>query len=190
MASFATVEDLEAFLDETFDESAGSAQAQAMLDAATAEMKTLMGGQNIDVPPTADTIQLDADGRYMLRLPQRPVTAVSAVTVNTTTATVLTVSTDVEWHADGRIYRVDGLAWGAPRWPGRPRQFVTVTYTHGYAQMPEPLMEICRQYAARKLENPTNAVRDSAGAVSEQYSVGFTDAEEAVLRDFGGVLVG
>lgn len=177
--SFATPDDLAAYLNTTFAAGPETEQAQAVLDAATTEMTIYMGG--FDSPEVTESAALDANNSHVLVLPKSPVTAVNSVTND---GNVLTVATDVYWYDDGRLYLQSGARWGCKR------QSVVVNYTHGYAAVPDELKQVCLQVAARKLENPTDAKSDTAGAVNESYfGQGFTDAEQTILLDIGGVVV-
>jgi hypothetical protein len=80
----------------------------------------------------ADTVTLDGTGAYTVLLPAAPVVAVASVVLDGTT---LVDSTDYEWSQDGYLRRLS-----AP-WPTALR-CLTVTYTHGYAQVPEDIQEV------------------------------------------------
>lgn len=181
MASFASVEDLEAYLGVTFNEAEESAQAQAMLDQATGEMVSYMGGQTI-VEATDTGIKLDPNNNLIVVLPQFPVTAVTAVAVDGTT---LTVADDVDWYASGIMKRRNDASWG---WK---RQSVVVTYKHGYATIPPDLMGVCRARAARLLDNPTAVSNEAADTYSGNYGPAvdeaFTKAEMRIMDRYGDV---
>lgn len=185
MASFATVADLETFLRKDFAVGSETDQAQAALDTATAEMKAHMG-QNI-AQVTADQITLDANGAGVLFLPERPVTAVSAVTVD---GTALTVANDVDWYSYGALYRDRdrGGTWGDER------QSVVVTYTHGYATIPDDIKRVCVKRAARILGSPavgsaTVAADSEGNPTGRRWSMEgplepFDDADLTVMRAY------
>lgn len=80
-----------------------------------------------------ETVVLDGNGTSSLLLPAAPVSAVSALEVD---GEALTVGTDYSWSADGYVRRLNCLVW-----PDRLR-CVTVTYTHGYAQIPDDIQEV------------------------------------------------
>lgn len=175
MTSFATVEDLEGYLAVTFNEAEESAQAQAMLDQATAEMVDYMG-RDITVVAN-DVVTLDGVGDQLL-LPVWPVTAVSAVTVD---GVALSLPGDIQWYPDGRLLRLSG---GLPRSWGFKPQSIIVTYSHGEA-VPTGLKGVCMGRAARLMENPTSVANESAGNVSVNYGLPpgeiFTDEEKALM---------
>lgn len=182
MASFASPTDLAAYLGATFDATT-QAQAQAMLDQATAEMKDYM---NQTIVQATETVTLDPCDRMTLVLPQFPVTAVSAVTVD---GVALTLPGDIKWYSDGRLKRDNGnwsQSWG---WK---RQSVVVTYVHGYATIPDDLKAVCKARAARLMDNPTAVTTDSAGAVTTNYGTApgevFLPGEKAVMDNYGDLV--
>lgn len=172
MASFASVADLEAFLAKDFAAGAETIQAQAALDTATAEIKAWTG-QTIE--QASDTVVLDPNAAGVVFLPQVPVTAVSAVSVD---GTALTVASDVDWYSYGALYRDDNTTWGTER------QTVSVTYTHGYATIPDDLKRVCVKRAARILAIPMlggpAVTTDAEGNINERrWSMSPLDGEEA-----------
>jgi hypothetical protein len=175
MTSFATVEDLEGFLAITYNEAEESAQAQAMLDQATADMVEHMG-RDVTVVSN-DVVTLDGVGDQLL-LPVWPVTAVSAVTVD---GVALSLPGDIQWYSDGRLLRLSG---GLPQSWGFKRQSVVVTYSHGEA-VPAGLKGVCMARAARLMDNPTSVANESAGTVSVNYGLPpgeiFTEEEKALM---------
>lgn len=79
-----------------------------------------------------DTVVLDGIGAYAALLPAAPVVSVQSVELD---GTALTAGTDYDWSADGYVRRL-----GSP-WPCTLR-CLEVTYTHGYAQVPEDIQEV------------------------------------------------
>lgn len=79
-----------------------------------------------------DTVVLDGNGREALLLPAAPVTAVASVELD---SEVLEHGVAYEWSADGFLRRLGGC------WPDRLR-CVEVTYSHGYAMVPEDIQEV------------------------------------------------
>lgn len=140
---------------------ADRAQAQAMLDQATAEMLEHM---DRDVTVIAnDVVTLDASGPSLL-LPAWPVTAVSEVTVD---GVALSLPGDIQWYPDGRLFR---LAGGSPMSWGVKRQSIVVTYSHGETTS-AGLKSVCMARAGRLLENPTAVANESSGAITVNYGV-------------------
>ncbi|MFJ8583623.1 mobile element protein [Streptomyces sp. NPDC093595] len=79
-----------------------------------------------------DTVTLDGPGAYTVLLPAAPVVAVASVVLDGTT---LVAGTDYEWSQDGYLRRL------STPWPAALR-CLTVTYTHGYAQIPDDIQEV------------------------------------------------
>lgn len=114
----------------------------------------------------ADTVTLPGNGR-VLWLPQRPVVVDDA---NTLSVTELFGITSEQYVAlEGRDYTrigsqlTRGEAWWAPTrlmgWPWmRPQgiwaQRVLVTYSHGYAEVPDDLVDVVVDVAAMTMTNP------------------------------------
>lgn len=80
-----------------------------------------------------DVVTLDGNGRRSLLLPAAPVTEVSEVLLDDEP---LTEGEDYSWSANGYLRRPCGLVW-----PDRLR-CLQVTYSHGYAEVPEDIAEV------------------------------------------------
>lgn len=103
----------------------------------------------------------------VFRLPERPVVSVESV-VDADGATV-------GFALEGSILRVDSL------------DLVTVSYTHGHAVLPEPLVELVCQVASR-LSAPTNDLvsqgvqQHSAGSFSISYGFDSYKAQSGLTQ--------
>lgn len=102
---------------------------------------------------TDDELVLDGIGEAWLTLPQRPVTAVSSVSVNGTELAA------TEWTLSGnRLYRHGGwnraYVSGNSSWPGRAPTVLTVVYDHGYAVVPDDVRAATLMVAAEMVANP------------------------------------
>lgn len=84
---------------------------------------TLVGG---------DTITLDGGGTAAVLLPAAPVIAVDEVLLD---GEELTDGTHYAWSEDGFLRRLGGC------WPDRLR-CLSITYTHGFAEIPEDIQEV------------------------------------------------
>lgn len=82
---------------------------------------------------SGDTEMLDGNGCESILLPAAPVTAVSAVELD---GEALVADMDYSWSADGFLRRLGGEVW-----PDRLR-CLQVTYSHGYAEVPEDIQEV------------------------------------------------
>jgi hypothetical protein len=120
----ATPEDLASALQQDLDAST----ANLWIDVATAVVQEAAGGQRI-LQVAADTANLTGTTDSWLDLPQIPVTAVSAVTLDGAALTAGTPgSATTTYRLRGnRLFRYDG--WQT--YIGEPSN-VVVTYTHGY----------------------------------------------------------
>lgn len=136
MAAFCTVDDLEAFLQVIIADD--NVSALAAIAAASAAIQNYCRQVLAEVEDDALTLTVPAYRRTVL-LPEQPVTAVASVVEDGTT---LTVGTDYQWARSGLLTRI-GRPW-ASGWQG-----VVVTYTHGYATIPDDLKSVCIQAAAR-----------------------------------------
>jgi hypothetical protein len=121
------------------------AAANAAIAAATAVVRTYTGQRLTAV--AGDAVLLSGS-RGVLWLPELPVTAVSAVSVDGTALDEGAFA----FEPSGRLLRLedwgDGLShpWG---W-ARGYRNVSVTYDHGYDPLPADLVDVCARVAARQ----------------------------------------
>lgn len=165
MAAFCTVEDLEAFLQVAIGSS--NASATAAIVAASAAIQNETRQRLEQVASEMLTLTVEGDRRTIL-LPEQPVTAVVSVVEDGAT---LTVGDHYRWTAAGVLTR-RGRCWSSA-WEG-----VVVTYTHGYAVVPDDLKGVCIRAAARAYQAGLRAAAAGgiAGIQAEQlpdYSVTF-----------------
>lgn len=166
MAAFCTIADLEAFLQVTIG--TPNASATAAIAAASAAIQNYTRQRIEQVAADVVTLTVEASKSVIL-LPEQPVTAVASVVED---GTALTVGDHYRWTSAGILTRV-GRGW-ASGW-----QDVVVTYTHGYATIPDDLKGVCIRAAARAYQAGLRAAAAGgiAGIQSEQlpdYSVSFT----------------
>jgi hypothetical protein len=110
------------------------------------------------VPVTGAAAILDGHGDPYLTLPHGKVTAVTAVETWDGSA----------WVASGLTYRLmdDGSLLGDSRWPwGRAN--LRVTYTHGYAEPPEPVKRAALILAVNQLASSNS--NDRATQQTTEY---------------------
>ncbi len=122
---------------------------------------------------TGDTDLLAGTPARRLLVGERPVTAVTSVTLDGVAIT------DHRWRRSGALCRDTG-------WGGTDSE-VIVAYSHGYATVPDDLWAVCRSAAARLRTNPDGKVRfDAAGEYSETLVglFGFTLVEQQVLNRY------
>lgn len=132
-------------------------KAIALIECATSVVQAITGQRIVEVVDEAYTVELDQldRGRRFIDLPERPVTAVSAVSISGNPLTDWTLSM-------GRLWRPYG--WVLPRqgaWANMPYH-VQVTYSHGYPSGHQNL-QLARQAVLGLLKtaygNPTGATR-------------------------------
>jgi hypothetical protein len=157
MAPLATKEDLWALLGEDAD-TLPPAQADILLEIASAEVRaatkqhlSLLADDELTIMGTTDS---------WLALPQRPVTAVSLVTLDGDAVTDFT-------RFGARLWRTCGWAVCASE-----PSTVTLTYSHGYAA-DDPALDLARKQtlmlAAHLHANPTSATALSIDDYREQF---------------------
>lgn len=119
-----------------------------------------------------DTIVRIPQHAAKLVLPQRPVVAVTAVTVLGEPST--------DWVLEGdALVRECGWPNGA-----------TITYTHGYADIPDDIQGIVLGLAASTMTNPGGLRSQSIDDYSETYATEtlgagkLTDADKDILRNY------
>lgn len=151
--TFATVTDLGAFLQ---DSGLNTASGQLALELATG---TIQGATGQTFFPVAnDTVTLQGY-RKEIRLPQQPVTAVTAISLTDWGFTDYPAaygswrltSGVLEWRGDiSAQYPESSSGQGRSMWP----RLVTVTYSHGYADIPGDVKAVCLKLAAEQYSNP------------------------------------
>lgn len=189
MASFATPADLAVFLGREELEDAEFLQAQLLLDLASDQIRR-WARQTIDLV-ASDVAILAGSWSSELILPERPVVAVSAVSVD---GTALTADTGYTMSPPGVLHvgpsggssgrqGATGLRGGT--WGG-PAARVTVTYTHGFAAIPTAVKAATLAMAARVVASPSGVRSETVAGYSVTYaaagsSVQMDDTEMAAL---------
>lgn len=171
MAQFASVEELNTYLGQTLDTN----RATLLLRLASAGIQNYTGRTlELTIDDEAELYPLAPAynaSRWQLRLPQRPVLEVTAMTVDE-------VDSD-----DFTVGRSGLVAWGTGL-PLSESSKVLVTYTHGYAvtpdQIPDPnplgitrlpddIVGICLEMAATGLQNPGAVQSEAIGTYRVDY---------------------
>ncbi len=132
-------------------------------------------------------IEAGPDGFYVVRLPQRPVVAVSSVTVN---GTAYTSGTDYSWDGVSDHVRLAYREWSTATFQGPPR--AVVVYTAGYVAAPAAVRTVALSVAARVYDNPSGLRSESiddysttrAGSDDDLAGIALTAAEKAALRPY------
>lgn len=163
---FALPFDLSAFTGQTLDE----AQAEQVLTQATALIQAWTGQTLFQV--VDDTITVDPLPNMTVMLPQLPVTAVSSVQWlddRGGTGWNTIPSTQYRFKSWGQLYIVAFQGFNPCQWPDG-KDTIKVTYTHGYAAIPQDIYSVCNALAARLLINPYKLVSSRTGGVQVVYT--------------------
>lgn len=134
--------------------------ATAALEQATGCIQDLLGQTVLQV--LNHTVTLDG-GERVLWLPQRPVTAVGAISTLDKWGTAYTPVLGTDYRIRSNNTR---LIWSGfcGVWP----EEVTVTYSHGYADadVPQAIKRACLTVASGLYENPDRLKSETVGSVS------------------------
>lgn len=159
-SAFAAVNDLEALLRRSFTDEENAAAGIA-LDLATAAIQNYTRQTLLFVAD--DVVALRGTYGRELVLPERPVVSVASVSVGSTTiatSAYALVGNSLWWGASP--LNVGNITTGEGGWGGLASP-VTVTYTHGYATIPNDIRGVCLTVAARLMENPLSLTEQSVG---------------------------
>ena len=133
---FCTVDDVSELLQIEISDLASNQSCVRAIEEATEVIKNYC---HQEIERVSETITIDCAGGTRIHLPELPVTAVTKVVVD---GVELTASVDYKLGQHGILYRVDGY-WTAGI------QNVVITYTHGYAVIPEDIVGVCTRSASR-----------------------------------------
>lgn len=137
MADFCAIEDVENLLQVDIPTDKRDSCARAITEASQVIRNYCK--QTIELVAD-EVITLDcAEGRTRIFLPQIPVVSVASVVEDGET---LTAGTDYKLGQYGILHRI-GRYWKAGI------QILTVTYSHGYAEIPDDVVGVCTRAAAR-----------------------------------------
>lgn len=152
-----SVADLEKFLQLTISDTAA---AEAAIDEASAAIRNYTRQTITEV--TGDVLTLTVlPVRELILLPELPVTAVASVVED---GTNLTVGDAWRWTAEGILQRV-GSYWN-DGW-----QKVVVTYSHGYATVPDDIKAVAVRAAARRYQAGLRAASVSGVSGVQAYTI-------------------
>lgn len=129
-----------------------------------------------------------------LKLPERPVTEVSAVTITPAGGTAIAVPASAYTvDSAGRLElataltELGSLGWEADYWGG-VESLVSVTYSHGFAVIPDELKAIALARAVRFYTNPAGVQAETILGYSVTYGrpaeLGFLPDEADILSKF------
>lgn len=154
--------DIAARLGQTFTP-AQTAQAQAFAEDASAVIRDHIRQQVTAV--VGATMDIEAPDGPWLTFPQRPVTLVTSVTVNSQPVENFTQIGD-------RLYRLYGWRWPSvqvipPLALYGIKPLIHAVYNHGYAVVPDVIVAVCARMAMRAMDNPTGV---STGEGIDDYT--------------------
>lgn len=176
--TFASVDDLAAFLNKPISDLDEIIRATLMLELATGACQQYTNQTLFAV--TDDTATLTGSGYEYIFLPERPVTAVGTVTENGVERSFASYATDppsggYTWFGNGTLARL-GQPW-------LPQSQVVVTgYEHGYRVIPAPIRLACLRCTGRLYGAPGVqgiVVQENIG----QYSYQTSQRSSGVLAD-------
>ncbi len=164
MSAFCTVADLEAFLQITI--AYDSAAAERAIREASAAIENYC--HQVLYAVSGDQIILDCNGGTKIFLPELPVTEVIEVLED---GALLVVDDDYKLGQHGVLHRI-GANWKSGI------QVIQVTYSHGYATIPEDIASVCTRAAARTYQAGLRAaelagVPGVQGTTLGDYSVNY-----------------
>jgi hypothetical protein len=142
MSNFATITDIEAFLQLTITGDAVKEAAAAQALEWASEAIRNYCNQTID-EVLNDVITLDSWGGSRIYLPQLPVLSVDSVVEDGET---LTADDDYKLGQWGILHRVRNdapICWYVGI------QIITITYDHGYYDIPDDIIAVCTRAASR-----------------------------------------
>ena len=157
-----TLEDLAAYVQQEIPNSSGTLAIEGASDIVTSYCRQSFNAVVGDIK----TLLAQAGG-YVVKLPQGPTTAVSAV--------VDADGDPVEFNWNGVSSQI-----GLPR----PHEVVTVTYDHGRSEVPAAVKLVALSVASRAYANPTSLRTEFIGdyqSTNFSGAIDLTSSEKAVL---------
>lgn len=162
MAQFASLAELEAFLQTTYDGAAAVAADQALtMASASIQNET---HQRIEAVANEVVTFAVRPRTYRLFLPELPVTGVSAVTIDGVALLVTDYIVDSQTGVMHRRYLVD--------WARTWESTVAVTYSHGYAVIPDDIKQETLRRAADLMDNPSTMDSETIGNYAYRRATG------------------
>lgn len=155
MTAFAEPGDLADSLDEAGKKQRALERATDAIRGATGQTITRVADDVVTIPGL---------GRRLIQLPQAPVVSIASVTIDG-----LPLIRDLHYEVlEAGVLRRLGCSW--------PRGPVVVTYTHGYADVPEDLVRLCAAIADRFLDGTAGVKSESETVGDRQWQVAYEAA--------------
>jgi len=181
MADLATVEELNEFSQLSLDPADTS--AAFLLKVASGMIRRYLE-QDI-TQATNDVEYADPISGSFVFLRQLPVTSVSLVET-TTDGTTWTTVDPANYTVSRKTGIVAAKPWTGIQWGSDPESW-RITYTHGYATVPDELKGVACSIASRFYSTPAGIDMERTGQRQVKYSLesaGFTGMESMVLSSF------
>lgn len=177
MALYATASDLASYLQQDLDTSTATLVLTVASGIFAREADTVFAATTV-------TYTSVVDGCTVFELPYRPVTAVSAVRINSSTITGWVLRA-------GTLYRTAGFGYRYA-WP--PDQ-IDVDLTYGYTTVPDDVKGAVLETAAQAYATPVGSiVSETIDDYAVRYANGgglrLTDWARGVAESYRGVLIG
>jgi hypothetical protein len=182
MADLATVQDLNDFSQLALDPTDTS--AAFLLKVASGMIRRYLE-QDITVT-TGDVEYADPLNGQVVLLRQLPVTSVSLVETSTDGGVTWTTVAPANYTVSRKQGIVAAKPWTGIQWGGDPESW-RITYTHGWATVPDELKGVACSIAARFYSTPAGIDMERTGQRQVKYSLesaGFSGMEAMVLSAF------
>lgn len=168
MGNFAEISDIEEILQISISDPDKIASAEAALTAASAAIR-IYTKQYIELVEDEEIV-LDCRGGPRVYLPELPVVELSEIVEDEET---LTDQEDYKLGQFGIIHRI-GRKWS------KGIQNLEITYSHGYATIPDAIIDICARAASRRFQAGLKASSEEGvpGVASKSlgdYSVSYAN---------------
>lgn len=162
MAMFATPDDLSSHLGQPVDE----ARATIELESASAIIQAYCDASL--TPVNGETVTVPLYSGHTANVPGYPVTSVDSVQVKDFSGSWQTLDgSNYNWDAAGSVWLT--LPWWKIEPAIKPYGYVQVTYSYGYAIVPDAVKAVCLSLAARTYVNPYGVLQQNTGGVSYSY---------------------
>lgn len=135
-------------------------------------------------PSQDDTVTVNTAGGQLLLLPTLYMTALGPVILTADSSTV--DPTTLSWSQNGSVaYKPCQDVWPQPCWPVG-LSTVTVTFTHGYDEVPDAIKAVTVAIAKRMLSQLSGVQSEQAGMVLRTYADAdvLSPAESAALNRY------
>ena len=182
MADLATVADLNNFSQLALDPADSS--AAFLLSVASGMIRRYL---EQDITQVTDDVEYaDPLNGSVVLLRQLPVQSVSLVETSTDGGATWAVVDPASYAVSRRKGIVSAKPWAGVQWGSAPESW-RVTYTHGYATVPDELKGVACSIAARFYSTPAGIDMERTGQRQVKYSLesaGFSGMEAMVLSAF------